>query len=49
MQHLQYYVINWDKVKTIKDIKTILRHVIVKFDAVDEEMEKLCEIIDDAD
>jgi len=45
---MKYYVINWDKVKTIKDIKVILRHVIVKFDAVDDEMRKLCNIVEDA-
>lgn len=45
----KYYVINWDKVKTIKHLKTILQHVIIRFDAVNEEMSELCDIHDDTD
>lgn len=46
---LQHYVIDWDKVKTQEDLITILKNLHLGFERPDEELKKLCKLVNKFD
>ncbi len=46
MNLLQHYVIDWDKVKTQKDLITILKGLQLGFSNPSDDLKKLCRLVD---